>query len=527
MRSWVSLPLIIVLSGSLGSCAIAPAKVERAIRSPLISLRPQETASLHELLTTALTEDPASAKSSRALGQFVERWKRENQPAQGEVKEEGLPSYRVRFEGSPAAPEPLDYFDEIHAASSFKVKRIRHHQRTGIGAPLLALRENRHRERVEKYFPPEVISRPMTATLEAGAVRQGTRSVRIRLLCSLQNETVVHQGKSQPLAADFSMPWASALSRAGRLQQSAILDMLTRTPRRQPQLYLMEPYDPEKEPLIMIHGLLSTPLAWAQISNDLWGDETVRRRYQIWHYLYNTSAPALYSARILRGQLRELRFLLDPEGDDPASQKATLLTHSMGGLIGKGLVVTPGDAFWKAAFKVPPEELKLTAEDRTVLNDAFNWQGDRSIRRILFICTPHRGSAFADNPAGRIGSWLTRPPSQFQDFFKRVSAENPDVFTPAYTALGQGRLDSVSALSPRQPTLRILAGLPIPKRVKTHSIIGNRGRDGPLENSSDGIVPYASSHLDGADSELVVPTGHGAFHHPAAMAEILRVLRLP
>jgi hypothetical protein len=126
------------------------------------------------------------------------------------------------------------------------------------------------------------------------------------------------KGVRQPLAADFSVPWAAALARAGKLNQLRVLDMITPQPKREPRLYLMEPYDPNKEPLIMIHGLLSTPLAWAELSNDLWADETIRRRYQIWHYLYNTSAPALYSSRLLRAQLRELRQLLDPENDDPA-----------------------------------------------------------------------------------------------------------------------------------------------------------------------------------------------------------------
>src|SRR5690606_4122367 len=108
-----------------------------------------------------------------------------------------------------------------------------------------------------------------------------------------------------------------------------------------------------------------------------------------------------------------------------------------------------------------------------------------------------------------------------------VSADNPGAFTPAYAALGRGELDSVSALSPRQPTLRILADLPFPEKVRVHSIIGNRGKPGPLEKSSDGIVPYTSSHLEGADTELIVPAGHGAFRHPAAKTEILRLLKLP
>ena len=141
------------------------------------------------------------------------------------------------------------------------------------------------------------------------------------------------------------------------------------------------------------------------------------------------------------------------------------------------------------------------------------------------MAVPHRGSEFADNFVGKLGRLLTGPPKPFREFYERISSANPGAFTPEYEVLGKGRLDSVNALSPQQPTLRILADLPFAHPVKAHSIIGNRGKPGPLEESSDGIVPYSSSHLEGAVSERIVPEGHGAFHHPDAMTEIERILR--
>jgi pimeloyl-ACP methyl ester carboxylesterase len=528
MRLPVMLAWTLFTAGILNSCALAPARLIRPLQSQIRQIHAEPPATLHHLLSTAITEAPDSPEGSKSLGEVVERWKKEKLPARRTVKGTDPDSirYEVVVEGARPGDQPLAYFDEIQAASGFKTTRIQHHQRPGIGAPLIALRENQGREVIERYFPQEAISRPLTAVAEAWPARRGVQRIRIRLLPSLKYETVMHQGKRQPLAADFSGSWAAALSRTGKLRQSGILDMLTPMPKRQPQLFLMEAYDPQKEPLIMIHGLLSTPLAWADISNDLWADARVRSRYQIWHYLYNTSAPALYSSRILRSQLRELRLLLNPDGKDPAMQKTTLLVHSMGGLIGKSLIVTPGHAFWEAAFTVPPDQLRLSAADRKVLNEAFEWQPDRTVHRVIFISTPHRGSRMADNPLGKAGSWLTRPPGQFQDFFKRIYEDNPGAFTPAYEALGTGRMDSVSSLSPTQPTLRILADLPVPDHVRTHSIIGNRGWKGPLEKSTDGIVPYTSSRLEGATSELIVPARHGAFRHPAAKAEIIRILHL-
>jgi hypothetical protein len=61
--------------------------------------------------------------------------------------------------------------------------------------------------------------------------------------------------------------------------------------------------------------------------------------------------------------------------------------------------------------------------------------------------------------------------------------------------------------------------------VPLHSIIGDRWQEDKL-TSSDGVVPYASSQLDFAESELVIPAGHGGFSHPEAFAEIVRILKL-
>ncbi|MGL4401125.1 MAG: esterase/lipase family protein, partial [Luteolibacter sp.] len=421
------------------SCAVAPATVKKIVR---FENNTSTDTHLHQLITQA-THEPPSPDSAQALGEFVERWKKRGlgpthtlpAPTAGGV------AYRIHFDGGSAGCYPLDYFDQVESAHGLKVGKIAHYRRTGVGAPLIALRENHHREAIERYFPDEAITRPLTAVATKGAVKSGIQDVEIRLLCPLVNPTVGTGRNKRQLAADFSAAWATLLSRSGELSRNGILDVVTASPKRPPQLYLMQPYDPHKEPLIMIHGLLSTPLAWAGVSNELWADDTIRQRYQIWHYLYNTSAPALYSARLLRKQIREVREVLDPRGKDPASRHITLLAHSMGGLVSKAIVTEPGDAFWKAAINVPHETLKLTPEDRRQLQDAFEWQPERTVRRIIFIAVPHRGSDFADNFLGRIGQRFAAPPLPFKTFYQRISESNPGVFTPDYAALGTGELD--------------------------------------------------------------------------------------
>src|ERR1700751_5854486 len=57
------------------------------------------------------------------------------------------------------------------------------------------------------------------------------------------------------------------------------------------------------------------------------------------------------------------------------------------------------------------------------------------------------------------------------------------------------------------------------------SLHQNHRGHGDSPNSSDGVVPYWSSHLNGAESEHIVPSGHGAHQNPQAIAEVLRILK--
>ena len=65
--------------------------------------------------------------------------------------------------------------------------------------------------------------------------------------------------------------------------------------------------------------------------------------------------------------------------------------------------------------------------------------------------------------------------------------------------------------------------IPFVENIPYHSIIGNRKRAGE-PGGTDGIVPYTSSHLDGATSELVVKSGHSAQQNPLGIQEVRRIL---
>lgn len=45
-----------------------------------------------------------------------------------------------------------------------------------------------------------------------------------------------------------------------------------------------------------------------------------------------------------------------------------------------------------------------------------------------------------------------------------------------------------------------------------------------MARGSDGVVPYWSSHLDGATSERVVRGGHGVIGNAQAIDEVIQIL---
>jgi hypothetical protein len=98
--------------------------------------------------------------------------------------------------------------------------------------------------------------------------------------------------------------------------------------------------------------------------------------------------------------------------------------------------------------------------------------------------------------------------------YSQLAKENPEAMTSESAIFYRGRFSAVRTLSPKDSALIALSELPI--EVPYHSVIGQR-YPGPKERGSDGVVPYWSSHLNGAESELIVRSGHEVFTEPEAV----------
>lgn len=454
--------------------------------------------------------DPAAM---HALGLWVEAAHREG--ATG--KPVRVANHLVRFHpGGPDIFAPA-YFDALDPADCYVVTGLVDHLILGAGVPMAGYRENKGSQPVEKWYPPQGITRAVTAVAIPGGQRGGLREVEIRLYDRMATETAIIGGKRLPLAADFTVPWAVMLANTHAMDAMGFTTVMSKKAAVDPSFYLMEEYDPHRTPLILIHGLFSTQLAWAQLTNELWADPLVRKRYQIWHYLYPTNAPPLYSARIMRGKLDELRKFLDAGQGDPAMRRTVVVSHSMGGLLTKSLVVDPRGAFWKAIFKRPMSQMNLTAKERAALEEAFFWKPRPYVDRVIFCSVPFGGSTWTANLAGKLGKHVIIPDRPFSEFFDRIARKNPGAFQPPYDHLTGDQVNSLVGLSPKLPSFKIFRGLPIMPGTACHVIKG----------SMDMVVPSASADVPGAESTLTVPSGHATFRSPAAIVEIRRILALP
>jgi hypothetical protein len=109
-----------------------------------------------------------------------------------------------------------------------------------------------------------------------------------------------------------------------------------------------------------------------------------------------------------------------------------------------------------------------------------------------------------------------------QEAFRSFVEDHLDQMNPYLVRLvKEGKLSSIRTLSANTPALIALAA--IPPAVPFHTIIGQK-HPGPAHAGNDGVVAYSSSHLEGAESELIVRYGHETFLYPDAVAEIKRIL---
>ena len=381
---------------------------------------------------------------------------------------------------------------------------------SGVGAPIAVVgrAENPHFRQQYEY---RRVYAPITAI-----VRFSGRQARLEFIDPLNTEKITLNDKVFSVAADFHAPTALLLARERpeRIGLSRVMNPAAYADTA--MLCRLQPFDPARTPVIFVHGLQETGVSWAPMIDSLRDDPWIREHYQFWYFSYPSGYPYPYAAALFRQDLDGIKRAF------PNHKRVVLIGHSMGGLICRLMVTDTGDKIWRDFFATPPAKTLLASDTRTLLEEALIFNHRPDVQRVIFISTPHRGSDLASNWIGRIGASLVRTPQLFTSTY---AATKPLLIAdPAARPLNR-MPNSVDTLEPNDRFVEAVNKLPIARSVPYHSIIGDRGR-GDTPNSSDGVVPYWSSHLQGAQSELIVNSDHGAQYNPQAIREVERILRL-
>jgi pimeloyl-ACP methyl ester carboxylesterase len=241
---------------------------------------------------------------------------------------------------------------------------------------------------------------------------------------------------------------------------------------------------------------------------------------QVWLFMYDTGNPVGYSAMLLRESLRSAVARLDPEGTDPGLRNMIVIGHSQGGLLTKTTAIDSGDRFWRLASDSPFDTLELGDEERRLLRKMVFIEPVPTVKRVIFLATPHRGSYVA-------GSWFAHQAAKLISLPANVTRLGTDLLTRNRARLNarfSGIGTSVAGMTPGQPFIEELALMPVVPGVKAHSIIAVEDPDDSLDEATDGVVAYSSAHIDGVESEYVVASGHSCQDNPRTIDEVRRIV---
>ena len=416
-------------------------------------------------------------------------------------------SYRLRLEPAGSAVWAPNYFTTFERPDQVKEKLIRKKIiQEGVGGALVGVRIVNP---PEKFMPAKGITAPVTATLDFHAT-----DATLALRRPAKQPMTSVEGKTCPVAANFSAPIGYYQPPPNLLLVSLMAMLRSGHYMEKTGLYFLQPYDPDRTPLVFVHGLFSTPFDWVQTINGLQADPEIRKHYQFWVFAYPTGNPILYSALRLREELARADKLY------PNHRPYVVVGHSMGGMLAHMQVVTATQAMWEKTLGQTAKSIFRQKSRDSLIVRATIFQANPRIKRVVFICTPHRGSEMASSGLGRFGISLISLPLN-------IATKMKDALTSAdlvqLTGSSKRLPNSITGLKPSNPGLPVINSAPI--SVPYHSIIGDRGK-GDSPNSTDGVVPYWSSHLDGAQSECIVPGPHGSCELPQTIAELDRILRL-
>ncbi|WP_228707111.1 esterase/lipase family protein [Psychrobacter sp. 4Bb] len=316
----------------------------------------------------------------------------------------------------------------------------------------------------------------------------GSRKLDIHLYNPYQTESVDILNDDYPLAANFSAGYGLWLSE-NQLDGVGYLNLITRQPDAQlPKLFMLEPYDPDKRVLIMLHGLASSPATWVNLTNDILNDDKLRDNYQVWQIFYPTNLPILENRYQIQQLINSTYQQTDPNGQNRASQNSVIISHSMGAIIAR--MMLSDENLVDDLDKLNDKDILSSNEKQQIRNalktsfgedelkERFELQALPQVDTAVFLSAPFRGTDYADR-------WFTRalrrivylPVGLVKTFTDNLAtiATQGDL---AQNPLGALYLQNgASQLSDKSSFIELTKDITINERITYHSIIANNDAD--------------------------------------------------
>lgn len=419
----------------------------------------------------------------------------------------------------------------------------------------------------------------------------GSNNYDIKLYNPHHTESIDILGEPYYLAANFSASYGMWLAE-NRLDNVGYFNLLSKQQSLVlPHLFMLEPYDPNKRIIIMLHGLASSPATWISITNDISSDSELRENYQVWQIFYPTNIPILENRYRIQELIETAYNINDPNSQHIASKNSVLIGHSMGAVIGRMLV--SNEKLQDKFHRLSQEENTLRLSklvnnelDRENLLNRLQLNQLKSVDTAVFISAPFRGTDFADRWFTQLLRRVVHLPLGFIQTITGNLASIASEGELASNPLGALYFQNgASQLSDKSSFMKLTSDLQIAEDVTYHSIIANRDSDiyngfmrlrlstapstslsdtkapdvlkagvnlssfeeedseGAIDDAadkledittdiaetvipamSDGIVPYGSSHLEGAASETIIKGGHSIQDTPEAVLTLRKIL---
>ncbi|MEZ6132001.1 MAG: alpha/beta hydrolase [Planctomycetaceae bacterium] len=418
-------------------------------------------------------------------------------------------------------PEQLGEFDFV---SNYELLNLRNrHTTEGVGVPIMVRRQRPKVPGDLEIYYADGLSLPLTivAKFEPGSCLEAhDENIRLQLLDPRETDGIVVDNTLLPLETDLSTPLAWYLTDPKKKLLETFAFFRSDKAQHLEGLYMIQPYDPERIPVLMVHGIWSSPNTWMEMFNDLQSDPVIRDKYQFWFYLYPTGEPLTFSTANLRDRLKEMRVRCDPFGQNEKLDQTVVVGHSMGGLMAYLMTVDSEDKLWKAMSNLPVDKIQADPETHEQIRRVFFFEADRSIDRIVTIASPFRGSGYSNVFTRWLGGSLVSLPNVTSALSDLIFRQNNQ---SAWDRMFAPRT-SLDSLNKDSAVLRLVNQTTAPDNVQHHNIVGVK-RTWFTRNSTDGVVKVKSARRDDVDTEVVIRASHsGVQRHPETIAEVRRVL---